>query len=54
MKKYFSDNSLLIGHISSLNKIEKVAFNIAKEDLGTSFDIEKSIGFLNWIKKNKV
>jgi hypothetical protein len=41
-------------YLNSLNKIEKIALNIAKEDLGTSFDIEKSIGFLNWIKKNKV
>ncbi len=41
-------------YLNSLNEIEKIALNIAKEDLGTSFDIEKSIGFLNWIKKNKV
>ena len=41
-------------YLISLNEIEKIALNIAKEDLGTSFDIEKSIGFLNWIKKNKV
>jgi len=41
-------------YINSLNEIQKVALKIAKEDLGTSFNIEKSIGFLNWIKKNKV
>ena len=41
-------------YLNSLNEMEKIALNIAKEDLGTSFDIEKSIGFLNWIKKNKV
>jgi|TARA_B110000971_G_scaffold220758_1_gene265343 hypothetical protein len=41
-------------YLQSLNDIEKIAIKIAKEDLGSSFDIEKSIGFLNWIKKNKV
>ena len=41
-------------YLASLNDIEKVAFKIAKEDLGSSFNIEKSIGFLNWLKKNKV
>jgi hypothetical protein len=41
-------------YIKSLTKIEKLAMKIAEEDLGTSFNIEKSIGFLKWIKKNKV
>ena len=41
-------------YIASLNEIEKIALKIAKEDLGSSFNIEKSIGFLNWLKKNKV
>jgi hypothetical protein len=41
-------------YVETLNDIEKIALQIAKEDLGTSFNIEKSIGFLNWIKKNKV
>mgnify|MGYP001356282446 CR=1 FL=1 len=41
-------------YIASLNELEKTAYEIAKTDLGSSFDIEKSIGFLKWIKKNKV
>tara|TARA_X000000368_G_scaffold414580_1_gene404722 strand:- start:627 stop:782 length:156 start_codon:yes stop_codon:yes gene_type:complete len=41
-------------YLNSLNDIEKIALNIAKEDLGSSFNIEKSIGFLKWLKKNKV
>ena len=40
-------------YLKSLTDIEKVAMKIAKEDLGTSFNIEKSIGFLNWKKKIK-
>ena len=45
---------ILKRYLDTLNDIEKIALQIAKEDLGTSFNIEKSIGFLNWIKKNKV
>lgn len=41
-------------YVGSLNELEKKAYEIAKTDLGSSFDIEKSIGFLKWIKKNKV
>jgi len=41
-------------YLISLNEIEKIALKIAQEDLGSSFNIEKSIGFLKWLKKNKV
>ena len=41
-------------YLNSLTNIEKIALKIAEEDLDTSFNIEKSIGFLNWLKKNKV
>ena len=36
-------------YLASLNEIEKVALKIAQEDLGSSFNIEKSIGFLKWL-----
>jgi hypothetical protein len=32
-------------YIESLNPLEKIAYEIAKARLKTSFDIEKSIGF---------
>lgn len=41
-------------YLSTLSDIEKMALEIAKKDLDTSFDIEKCIGFLKWLKKNKV
>ena len=41
-------------YVDSLSNIEKKALQIAKEDLGSSFDLEKSIGYLSWLKKNKV
>jgi hypothetical protein len=49
-----SNKEIIIQYINSLNELQKLALKIAKEDLGSSFNIEKSIGFLNWIKKNKV
>lgn len=41
-------------YIKYLSKMEKIALEIAKQDLGSSFNIEKSIGYLSWLKKNKV
>ena len=41
-------------YIESLTDIQKKAYEIAKEHLGSSFDITKSIGFLKWIEKNKL
>lgn len=38
-------------YISQLNDLEKVAFKIAQEHLGTSFNIEKSVGYVAWLKK---
>jgi hypothetical protein len=32
-------------YIESLNPLEKIAYEIARSRLKTSFDIEKSIGF---------
>jgi len=41
-------------YMDSLSPIDKIAIEIAKEDLGSSFDLVKSIGYLSWLKKNKV
>jgi hypothetical protein len=43
--------TLIQEYISQLNEIERIVYNIAKEHLGTSFNIEKSIGYLEWLKK---
>ena len=37
-------------YIDQLSSTEKKALEIAKRDLETSFDIEKSIGFKDWLK----
>ena len=39
---------IIAKYLETLNDIEKIALQIAKEDLGTSFNIEKSIGFLEF------
>lgn len=38
-------------YIKQLTPKEKCALKIAQEHLGSSFNLGKSIGFLNWIKK---
>lgn len=38
-------------YIESFNKKEKIAYEIAKKQLESSFNIEKSIGFMKWKKK---
>ena len=45
---------LINEYIAQLSQQEQIVLEIAKEHLGSSFDITKSIGFLNWIKKNKL
>jgi len=44
---------LIDKYISQLNDIEKKVLIIAQEHLETSFSIEKSIGFKQWLKSNK-
>lgn len=41
-------------YIDSLTPQESLALEIAKEMLGTSFDMEKCIGFNKWLKKRNI
>ena len=45
---------LINEYIETLNENEKKALEIAKKNLNSSFDIEKSIGYLKWIEKKNV
>lgn len=45
-------NKLINEYLKSLTPVEKKTLEIAKEHLQSSFNMEKSIGFINW-KKNK-
>ena len=43
-------DSLKQQYIESLSKKEKKAYDIAFQHLGSSFTLEKSVGFLEWLK----
>ena len=38
----------------SMDEANKIAYEIAKKQLESSFDIEKSIGFQEFINKNEI
>lgn len=40
-------------YISQLSAQERIVFKIAQEHLESSFDMEKSIGYKEWLLKNK-
>jgi len=52
-KKSHIIEELITKYINSLNTLEKEALNIAKEQLESSFCLEKSIGFLEFKKENQ-
>jgi hypothetical protein len=43
----------IIKYLKQLNKIEKHAYKIGKSHLGSSFNVVKSNGFVDWKKNNK-
>ncbi len=47
-------NELVQRYIAQLSPTEKIAYEIAVEKLESSFDIEKSIGFLEFVKDQSV
>ncbi len=47
-------NSLVQKYISTLSPLGVQVLKIAKEDLKTSFNIRKSIGFISWLKKKEI
>ena len=44
---------LVINYIKQMNSIEKLAYKIGKEHLGSSLNVLKSNGFNNWKKQKK-
>lgn len=46
-------NNLTDEYLSQLSTKEKRAYEIAKSHLQTSFDLEKSIGFKQFVKKQE-
>ena len=52
IEKLKSNNNIK-NYIESLNTIENKALEIAIEELESSFNIEKSIGFIEYMKSNE-
>jgi len=44
---------LIVDYLKQLDKIEKQAYSIGKIHLGSSFNVVKSNGFIDWKKNNK-
>lgn len=49
-----SENDLIEKYLNSLTEQEKQALKIAKKQLESSFSIEKSIGYLEFKKKENL
>jgi hypothetical protein len=50
MKKIEEEQNKEQEYISQLGEKEKTAYEIAKNHLGTSFSLKKSIGYKEWLK----
>ena len=46
--------SLLDQYLVSLSDKERISYEIAKEHLGMSFQLDKSVGYLKWLKSRTV
>ena len=44
---------LIVNYLKHLDKIERQAYTIGKKHLGSSFNVVKSNGFIDWKKNNK-
>jgi hypothetical protein len=47
----YNETDLLKMYLDTLSKKEYASYLIAKSHLGTSFQLEKSIGYLQWKKQ---
>lgn len=45
-----TEDELIQEYIDSMTEQERIVLEIAKDHLGSSFDILKSIGFETWLK----
>ena len=50
MRTYDADPRV-IEYLNQLSPMQQKAYNIAKQHLGTSFNVVKSNGFIDWLKE---
>ena len=48
-----ASNSSIQQYLAQLDDIQKKAHDIAKHHLGTSYNIAKSNGYMEWLKQQK-
>ncbi len=46
-----SENALVMEFYGQLSEKEKIAHSIAVDKLGTSYDVTRTHGYLQWLKK---
>jgi hypothetical protein len=52
LSKYPQDvQESILKYLEQLGDKERIAYSIAKEHLGTSFNVVKSIGYITWKKE---
>jgi hypothetical protein len=44
---------LIVNYLKHLDTIERQAYTIGKKHLGSSFNVVKSNGFIDWMKNSK-
>ena len=56
MEESIKDNQMHLcnKYLESISEKELKAYHIAKSHLGDSFQLEKSLGFLEWVKVKKI
>ena len=47
-------DAMLLQYTEQLTEIERIVLEIAKDQLESSFCLEKSIGFIEWCKHNNL
>jgi hypothetical protein len=53
VKETEPEDLLTSAYIAQMGQKEKTAYHIAKEHLGTSFNLKKSIGYKEWLKNKE-
>jgi len=48
--KELEKDNLQKAYVESLSEKERKSYEIAKEHLGMSFQLDKSVGYLKWLK----
>ena len=52
--KELGKDSLQKKYVESLSEKERKSYEIAKEHLGMSFQLDKSVGYLKWLKTQSI